>query len=199
MKFGKAIVAVGLTVLALVMAMPTAALAWWDAGAEVTSLSTIVLNGSAKFAGAIGTISCTKGVDAEAKLVGKSDNGELRIFFITEPETNCTVEGGLKTLGCTALSSALSTSTPSAIDGITASDSATVTGVVIDNVLTGGVFCPKTLVLEGNTTLTFDNVKAIKTVTLGGELTITSAAPPANVLVSGTLAVTPSGTYGLTK
>jgi hypothetical protein len=202
MNIKKMMVLAAMALAAVALAIPAGASAWYDAGVEVTSNKVITATGSAKFEGEIGSVNCTKGVDAEGTLFASSDNGQITKFEVTSPETNCDVEGGLKTLGCTSLSSAIATTpgtTPWPVDGITASDDATVTNVVIDNTLTGGVFCPKTFTLEGSTTMSFDNPKAIKTITLGGTLLLTSSVGNQNVNVTGTLAVTPSGTYGLTK
>jgi hypothetical protein len=200
MMIKKMMLLMALVLAAAACVGPATASAWYDAGVEMTETKTITMTGSFKFAGEIGTVNCTTGVDATAKLFGKSDNSELTSFTVTNPDSaNCAVEGGLKTLGCTNLASATATNLPWNIDGNTATDTATITGVDNDEVYTGGVFCPKTLTREGNITMSFDNAKAIKTITLSGTLTATSSAPPSAISISGTLAVTPSGTYGLTR
>jgi hypothetical protein len=192
---------VGGAVAVVALACPPAALAWYDAGTLVTENKTISFTGSWKFSGEVGTLNCSSGVNGTGVLEagGGGHTGKVETFGITNPGTNCKVEGGLKTLGCTSINTVTPT-TPWIFHVITSSDDITITQWIIHFRFFGGFFCPKEITIVGQETLTPSMVEAMSTATISGTLIAEgSGTPPSSGTTSGTWNITPSGTYGLTK
>jgi hypothetical protein len=184
-----------MAVAAMALALPAAASAWTEKGEPLAADVTINVTGSAAFSGTAGGVNCTH--TTATMHLNKDGTGAVSVFA---PQiSSCHLTGGLASV-CTKLTSVTNENTTGgkwAVDN--KGTDAEITGVKIQNHLEGGFFCPKTITLgTGNVTVTPDpNTTAIESLTLGGQLPVSTGG---NVAVSGTISPVNAGdkgTYGL--
>jgi hypothetical protein len=173
------------------VAAPAAASAnWKDAGVDVTGNPHVNFSGPASFNGALGSVSCQEAT-ATVQLTGGTNDAHIKTFTVDNPG-NCVVGGFLGALcGTRSLTTA----------DLTQEGTATISGGTIEltNISLENQFgsCATILLTdeeEGSLTATPNNKKAISSVSLSGSLEDNTGG---SEVVSGTLAVSPAGTYGI--
>ena len=178
---------------------------WTDGTVPVEGEEEITFSGTAAFTG-IGGVSCAS---HSSTTLTEGSTGDVDTFTVANP-AGCTTSGALA--GCT-VTSVESTYTKHTVEGVTTptpwiahttTDAITITHVHIDNTL-HGAFCPyHEITLTGDVIATPNNKHAASSVTLSntaGALKAyngTTGAEIGNVTASGTLNVSPAGTYGIT-
>lgn len=177
----------------------TASANWQHNHAELGQNANIEVTGQSKFQGEVGNVECQTVAAVQLLAPGTTANVNSFVVDVTGSETvtdNCQVGGGLASLGCTDVASVTTEGTPWTAHAISSTTVSVTTGT-IQNHLHGGIFCPKTQQLTPGTvhiTTTTDGTWTQGQ--LSGELQVHSSGVTQQVTVTGTGAVSPSGTYG---
>jgi hypothetical protein len=156
-------------------------------GKKLKENAQIETTGKFNLAGATSGVDCNK-VHTTIDLDATTEDLKATTYKVTEPTKNCTVTGELATTGC-QVESVTATGLPWTGVVVPETERVVWVDVTIDYTLT----CSKVLAVEGEMTSTPDQAEAIHTLFPSG----TMASNLGEVEVSGELAVTPSGTYGI--
>jgi hypothetical protein len=186
------------------VAAPAASANWTHEGNPLEGNPIVEFHGTTEFSGGIGSVHCEDST-AEIELTGGTNIGHVLSFTVDNPTVNCEVTG-LASLACTG-SPAASTTLESA--GLLQEALATIEGgtigvteVELTNIFFNGngpcADVTLTNVVEEGAevpiTATPNNAGSIEEVELGGSL---ATSVGGTVEINGTLAATPSGTYGI--
>jgi hypothetical protein len=188
-------------------AIPATASAQWTKHTQTLGQNDqIQVTGQFKFQGGIGNLECQ--TNAAAQLTASTTTADVTSFVVdvTGVETvtdNCTIGGGLASLGCSdvaSVTSSASVATPWVAHLVSTQTIDIATGTM-QNHLHGGIFCPKTQQLTpGTVTLQTGQQDHWTQGQLFGELQIHSGEGQQQVtqqaVYSGAVTITPGGTYG---
>jgi hypothetical protein len=180
------VLTIGLVCIAASLAIAALASAeLLHSGKKLKENAQIETTGKFNLAGATFGIDCNQ-VDTTIDLDATTGDMQATTYKVTEPTKNCTVTGELATTGCQVESV-----TPTGLPwtGVVVLENVVWADATIDYTLT----CSKVLAVKGEMTSTPDQAEAIHTLFPSG----TMASNLGEVEVSGELAVTPSGTYGI--
>lgn len=190
-------VAVAVAAVLGLMALPGIAVADWnDGGVPITQDKTIKSTGVLQVSA---TMECPA-EDFEVIQPGKKGFVEAIIVEnkkgVTKNFEDCKPIGPWVSLGCTGVTAFETTGMPWTTHNT--GSAVTVTGVNIDVVFSGGIFCPKNLGLQGEVTKTPDSSSTIHSYALSGTLKW-STGGEGETTVSGTMQVAgeDNGTFGL--
>lgn len=164
----------------------------------------ITVTGQAKFQGQVGSVECAfiSHTQLTANQTTAHAQFEVNNGGKANDEAECSVGGGLVTVGCTDAEQVTIEGGTEALPWHAKAESQTTIAVstkAIQNHLTGGALCPKTIQLTPGTVHLKAGQNWFKTGELSGNLQahIVGQASQA-VTVAGTGHVEPSGTYGVT-
>jgi hypothetical protein len=179
----------------------TASANWQDHNTALQANANIQVTGQAKFQGEVGNVECQ--TVSAVQLTSGTTTADVSTFEVdvtgTETVTdNCQVGGGLASLGCTDVATVTTAGLPWTAHATSTQTVAVTTGT-IQNHLHGGFFCPKTIQLTpGTVHITTTTASTWTEGQLSGTLQADpSIGSPQNVTVSGTGAVSPTATYGV--